>query len=563
MANLFQQINALRKEGKLDEALVLTNDSLSKYPNDEWIKKAAVWVYYDFLKKAHENEDFVSALNWIACFDSLALKDEKIAVQNFNRYRLKISDTGEQLAKVKQFIDQEKYIKALEIYDDLALSIKIDLIKNDYAWTIYRFLKQQITSTPPKLDLVNKYINIYTNFGFGEISLLHSIMLQITLKFSKNKSVNVFRFLQHWGWDMFREEDKERFVTQDGKTLDSTCEKALQTFVKLLLENLASPFINSIEQKILKNETYDFIEVLESYIPVFKDNYWLAYHRVKLLMAVGTDEDILEEIFELVRKKPNDFWIWDLMGTYYQDIGNNQMALASFCKGLLCKTQPEFYGSLREKLIQLLLKQQKYNEAKTELNLLIEVKNNKGFKISKKLTDWQNTDWYKNASTSKNNLSLYKKEAPLAEAVLFSHLPVQIGIITQINKEKNLALFVISKTVEGNFKQKLANFKPQLGQFIELNLEEQTSKEGKKWNKVVAVRLTDKKPSCDVFKEIEDSIRIIPSGIGFTKSSNIYISKELIELYQLTTGQKIRGKAFAAYDKKKKAWGWKLLLIEK
>jgi len=47
----FKEIKELRQAGKLDEALQMANQALEAEPDNIWNKRAAAWVYYDYLKK--------------------------------------------------------------------------------------------------------------------------------------------------------------------------------------------------------------------------------------------------------------------------------------------------------------------------------------------------------------------------------------------------------------------------------------------------------------------------------------------------------------------------------
>ena len=47
----FKEIKELRQAGKLDEALQMAHHVLEAEPDNIWNKRAAAWVYYDYLKK--------------------------------------------------------------------------------------------------------------------------------------------------------------------------------------------------------------------------------------------------------------------------------------------------------------------------------------------------------------------------------------------------------------------------------------------------------------------------------------------------------------------------------
>jgi len=47
----FQEINNLRKQGKLEEAYRLAREALQNAPDDLWLNRAMGWVIYDLIKR--------------------------------------------------------------------------------------------------------------------------------------------------------------------------------------------------------------------------------------------------------------------------------------------------------------------------------------------------------------------------------------------------------------------------------------------------------------------------------------------------------------------------------
>ena len=54
----FKEIKELRQAGKLDEALQMANQALEVDSENIWNKRAAAWVYYDYLKKYAQPESY-------------------------------------------------------------------------------------------------------------------------------------------------------------------------------------------------------------------------------------------------------------------------------------------------------------------------------------------------------------------------------------------------------------------------------------------------------------------------------------------------------------------------
>jgi tetratricopeptide (TPR) repeat protein len=79
----FKEIKELRQAGKLDEALQMANQALESEPENIWNKRAAAWVYYDFLKQHTQLESYDSFKEYLIKIKELQLpQDEKMVFDN-------------------------------------------------------------------------------------------------------------------------------------------------------------------------------------------------------------------------------------------------------------------------------------------------------------------------------------------------------------------------------------------------------------------------------------------------------------------------------------------------
>src|SRR5690606_9879843 len=79
----FKEIKELRQAGKLDEALQMANQALEAEPNNIWNRRAAAWVYYDYLKKNAQPDSFEAFKeNLIKIKDLQLPEDEKMVFDN-------------------------------------------------------------------------------------------------------------------------------------------------------------------------------------------------------------------------------------------------------------------------------------------------------------------------------------------------------------------------------------------------------------------------------------------------------------------------------------------------
>jgi hypothetical protein len=108
--------------------------------------------------------------------------------------------------------------------------------------------------------------------------------------------------------------------------------------------------------------------------------------------------------------------------------------------------------NLRQRMAGLLISKNLFNEAKTEIDLLVESRTTHGFKIPNDVIGWQSKDWYKNAVAKKSNIDFYKQYIPVAESLLFSDTPEETVIVEFVNSDKKILNFIASETKFGFFK---------------------------------------------------------------------------------------------------------------
>ena len=114
---------------------------------------------------------------------------------------------------------------------------------------------------------------------------------------------------------------------------------------------------------------------------------------------------MLESLLPFAKKKRNDFWVWEILAEAFSD--DNDKVFACYCKALTCKSPEEMLVGLRQKMARILISKKMYNEAKTEIDILVQARTNNDFKIPSEVSNWQATVWYKSANRFKSNLELY------------------------------------------------------------------------------------------------------------------------------------------------------------
>lgn len=79
--------------------------------------------------------------------------------------------------------------------------------------------------------------------------------------------------------------------------------------------------------------------------------------------------------------------------------------------------------------------------------------------------------------------------------------------------------------------------------------------------KVVSCHQVDQEAPTSLLKTFKESIKVIQSGLAFTKSGNILIENKLVQQSNLVSDDIVEGIAVRSFNKKKNCWGWKTTSI--
>ncbi|MBK7215182.1 MAG: hypothetical protein IPH88_18215, partial [Bacteroidales bacterium] len=185
-----------------------------------------------------------------------------------------------------------------------------------------------------------------------------------------------------------------------------------------------------------KEKAEAFLPRLSQIAESYSHFQYPPYFQAKLLLALGDREDMLSALMPFAKKKKNDFWVWEIMSEAFP--GDEDKVFGFYCKALSCHSPEEMLINLRQKMAALLIKRQLFNEAKTEIELLVVSRNEKGYRIPSEVILWQSQDWYSEATTFKSNMNLYAQYSDFAEGFLYGDVPEESVIVEFVNSDKKI-----------------------------------------------------------------------------------------------------------------------------
>ena len=405
-----KDVFALRKAGSLDEAYSIALEVIEAEPNDERNIRAFAWCLYDLIKRAVAQNNYPSAKIYVGQLETLKINElDEILIKSVEHAKVLASPERIIILQAKEKAKQGNHDEALTIYKQAIQQFPDDIDLNiQFAWELQKEGKQIFDTDKVDVQKARKLLADYIKLKNPRPSLLHSLFLRFADKIKDREEFNLISFLKLWDLKNLTEEDFESY-SKDEKTYPSSAEKVIQHAAKLILD------------KKLTQEIDFFLPFLDIGIKRFQDNIWLPYYKAKLLHLVNRSEEAVGFLIPVVKEKISDYWTWSLLAELVIE-NDKEKAVSCYCKSLLCKGDDKFIANVRTRFAELLIQKELWNEARFEIASAIVAREKEGAKVSDKLRDYQQQDWYKNAVEKKSNNDFYNSHKQLAEEFIFHSL---------------------------------------------------------------------------------------------------------------------------------------------
>lgn len=449
------------------------------------------------------------------------------------------------LKQAQEHNDVMGFRKYLLLIKELQLPDTENMVFDSVAWAIGKYL---FANSELKEEELNSLFALINDMSFTKPKESFSFLMKALSKhfLNWNKSIDV---VKHFGLEFFMPVDYNNYITDSGRKLPSTVE---------------SIYI-SIAKKVLANpEVKSDIEWFEPYIKKVSHDYknmqYPPYYYAKILLVLGDKDKFITAFLPFARKKKNDFWVWDLMSEAFPK--ESQEYLACLCRSLSCGAPEKFLGNVREKLATTLIAQQRYSEAKFELEKIIATRLKERWPITDKQSGWKNKKWWQETVSTSNDIKYYKKHTPLADSLLFADTEQELIAVEYVNGKKTVLQFMSSKEKYGLIFYGKLKIKPQAGEVYSVRFTNNNDPKKSSFYQVQSMVFSQQNVSENIMKSIEGVLTIKEgNSFGFLKST--FVSPTLIQQHNLKNNDKLMAKAILSYNKKHKNWGWKVITIEK
>lgn len=407
-----KDVFAKRKAGEIEEAYQMALQRMGAPDKDEWDDRAFGWCLIDLIKRDAKAGQQANLSHYRQQLEAITVPESDDVLTKQRQFAISLCNPqGQRVNEAKQLSKAGQHDRAAAIYRELLQDTPGDRdLSVSLGWELYRLVKKLLDQSDANLQPIKQNLNEYLRLNVEKPSLLHSVILQVAAKFAGADRFNMAAFCRLWNLEFLRTEDWERFRTDDGKELPALAERVIQQ---------ASKEAGRTQDPGLASYILPY---LDRALGEYSDNIWLILNKAKVLLTLQRNEDAFKFALDVARAKPNDYWVWELLGDICST-DDPDLSLSCYCKALLCSSDDRFSVKVRGKLASLLVERSKFPEAKFEINRFLEIKRREGNKVPPEIERFENQDWYFATPTPGSNAEFYKSKASAAENALFSQLP--------------------------------------------------------------------------------------------------------------------------------------------
>lgn len=469
-------------------------------------KRAMAWVLYDLLKENTDHEDFDQFMSYLNEFVELDLDpEEKMVV---NQLLWVIGKAAFEFTKGPDF-DISRMEELLET------TMKLNFTKQSKAYSfLFKALHKALKDSP-------KYIE----------------------------------FASWWDLRSFIRDDYKFTKTSEGKRIMAVVEQGCNRYAKHLINALLDEPDETTKADLL-DKIADFKPIVDQAIHNNKHYRKLPYYQVKMMLATGDFKTGYKILMSKAREKHDEFWVWELLAEAFRD--DQEKRTACLCTALLCRAKPEKRLGVRLDLAEMLIDQEYYDEAKTELAKILRCCLENKWEIPEDVTEWGEQAWYASAEVMENNNRLYEEFKMITDEMIYGDVPQRKIVVENVNHDKNILNFIGLDYDKGycRFDDSLGKIKE--GDVLLVRLKD-AGMEGR-FTLLSAKKLNEKYLE-GILKHFAGEV-VKPTNKAFGFVDGMFITPDVCDQYNLRDGEHVTGKAMIAYNNKKDEWGWKVISID-
>lgn len=401
----------LRREGRLQEALQLARQLYAENPNDPWCVKALAWSLYSAWKAREQPQE-----TGLLAEELLALtvpSDDEMLQRSLQAVRRAQDPAHPDIARAKELSQAGNHEQAAAVLEQCLRRYPGNAAaENALSWDIWRQLNGLLRDENPPAQQITNLIRRYAKCGAVERpSVIHSRMLEVVARAARAGAFPKFCGFLHW-WDPetnIRVEDLTGQTNEEGYEFPGVAQHAIFAIGK------------TIEDETGEDAVQTALGFMQTYAPQYAGEEWFPYFLGLGLCRAGRLDEALRHLVPFARAKSSEFWIWQKLAVCFAP--DDARHLACLCRSALCGSKgPEFLLGVRQQLASALRAAGHDDEARHEVEAVVALRQQRGWKVPDELAVLQGQDWFQ-AATAREGKALFRRLAAQADEILVRDVP--------------------------------------------------------------------------------------------------------------------------------------------
>jgi len=403
----------------------------------------------------------------------------------------------------------DHFFDYLNEFYSLEISRTDSVIHENIMWQVGKFIKE-LTRAEAHSQIFDRLYGIISDIELPRSSSLFTFITSSVLE-SKDLNDSYINVLlkcrvRHLSANHFEA------INEDGEKKPSLGELLLLTIAKNVTHR----------DNLIKSDVLILLEELEYVEENYSNIPYVNYYKAKAYNCLGNKLKAEEEILIYLKKRSKEYLAWELLSDISDDKERKVQALS---KSVICHTRPGQLLRSKTKLFYLLVKEKKFDVAKSLYKNITKTKQELGKNVSDDWLSLSNDKWFKSVKKEVDYLNYCYNRSNDIVAYVFKDWKTHHGIIYGLNLVKDLAEFVVTDDMHGAFKY-FGDKRFRVGDFVSLKLQRVANHEGVKY-KALYVKKSEKRPKRNIYKVLEDEISknneryfvgTVPINFSFLKS---------------------------------------------
>jgi tetratricopeptide (TPR) repeat protein len=418
-------------------------------------------------------------------------------------------------------------------------------------WSVNRFL---LRVQPTQLSLANlaEIISHARAFVEPTPSLVRSVWWKALLRHSA-AGIDWLGLFAELGWEGgFRPDDEQPETYGEGKSQAPLVERVIQAVLKQLLKTVP----------LTDEQAEPWLTRLTELTGRYPDWPFLPYYQARLLQQLNRPDKAMAVFLPFARRKKQTgraipFWVWSLLADLVpaENVDNR---LACYARALSLNTPETFLVKVRQQLAALLIGLGRWNDARNEIERLLQTRQTESWPIPAEVNRWMNDTCYTQAVATPS-AGWYASLSARADALLWADAPEHIALVTGVDATGQYCNLAIDAQTTGSFPCGKFGLKPAVGDRLAVRYETQVK--NNRLQVFIQTATAVSAPCSHLHPRlVEGPLRLMPAkSAGFV--SDVYVPAELLGPNRAWADRLVWVEAIESWDVVKKKTGWRAFRI--